>query len=237
MSIVSFWFIPFLIAVLLLYYLLPKRFQWGWLLVCSIAFLIWCSGGKRLPFVIFVIAVTYAGARIIAGSQNRLTRKIVLALTICFPILLLLGLKVFDKYVIALCNIVLSRIGIAKTLIYGDSILAPIGISYFTLTAIGYVLDVYWEKCEVQPNILKHSLFICYFPMLASGPIVNCSQMSEQLYCQRRFNYNDLVFGFERLLWGYLKKLVIADRLAIIVATVFADTSVYPGFYIIFATI
>lgn len=232
MSILSLFFMPLLLAAVLLYYIVPKRAQWVLLLVCSFWFLIWCSGFKRLPFVVFDVLVTYAGARMISRIKKLAMKRWVVAFTIGLPILLLLCIKVFDQYFIPACNTLLLQLGIGFQLMQEKSVLAPIGISYFTLSTIGYVLDVYWEKCAAQKNLFKHALYVCYFPMLTSGPFVNYPQIAPQLFAEHRFDYTNVKFGLQRMLWGYLKKLVIADRIAILTGTLLAEPVLFPGLYI-----
>lgn len=116
-------------------------------------------------------------------------------------------------------------------------IMAPIGISYFVLIAIGYLTDVYWGKFEAEKNFFKFTLFVGYFPQLSSGPFVKYDEMKEQLFAIKEINYEFVVLGIERILWGFFKKLVISQRLAVFVNTVYGNYLNYNGWYIILAAV
>lgn len=112
------------------------------------------------------------------------------------------------------------------------SFLAPLGISYYTLSLIGYLLDVFWGTQTVQKNPGKFLLFAGYYPLLTSGPIVRYHEAGEQLCLGHKFQYTNLCFGLQRILWGLFKKLVISERLAVIVNTIYKDYNQYHGVYL-----
>ena len=115
-------------------------------------------------------------------------------------------------------------------------ILLPIGLSYYTFKSIGYVIDVYRGRISAQRNILKLALYIGYFPALVQGPLDRYEDLAEQLYAEHVFDYKRVCFGAQRMLWGYIKKLVIADRALVVVNTImgsYADKG-YDGFMIFF---
>lgn len=99
---------------------------------------------------------------------------------------------------------------------------APLGISYFTLSLIGYLCDVMWEKTKAEKNPLKVLLFTCYFPQMTLGPFSRWDEMSNNnLFDGHKFDYQNFCFGLQRFFWGLFKKLVLAERLAIIVKTIY----------------
>lgn len=112
---------------------------------------------------------------------------------------------------------------------------APFGISFFALTLIGYILNTYWKVQEVEKNPLKFALFGTYFPLLFSGPIVKYSDTGNELVKEYRFSYQRFAFGGQRILWGLFKKLVISERLSVMVSTIYSDSLTYRGVYVWFA--
>ena len=109
------------------------------------------------------------------------------------------------------------------------NLLLPLGISFYTFQSIGYVIDVYRDKYAPDKNLLQYALFVSYFPQIIQGPIGRHDDLAHQLYAPHRFDYERLTFGLQRSLWGYFKKMVIADRIALLADTVFAGEG-YVGF-------
>jgi len=234
MNITSLNFVVFFFITLVIYYLTPHRIKWFTLLVFSLAFFVIVSSIKMIPYLFFGIIVSYFGARIISEKcKTSKQKKTTLILTLC-----LIGAELFLlKYINIFPNTV-NLFGRLFNISLGAknfSLVAPLGISYYTLSLIGYIVDVYWEVAPAQKNFLKHSLFTCYYPFMISGPIVRKNEMTDELFATHKYKWHNLLFGSERMLWGYFKKMVIADRLAIIVATVFSDYQAYSGIFIVFA--
>jgi D-alanyl-lipoteichoic acid acyltransferase DltB (MBOAT superfamily) len=116
-------------------------------------------------------------------------------------------------------------------------LILPLGISYYTFASLGYLIDVYKAKCRPQNNLFKLSLFSMFFPTLTVGPIHSYNNLATQLYEAHCFDYQQFTFGVQRIIWGLLKKLVIADRLALFVNPIFNDYTNYPAIYLVIATI
>ncbi len=108
-------------------------------------------------------------------------------------------------------------------------LIAPIGISFYTLQALSYVIDVYNEKIEADKNFLRVALFLSFFPQIMEGPIARYSETAKSLYERVRVNYHNLCFGYQRILYGFFKKFVIADRLNVVVGKVFENYTCYSG--------
>ena len=109
-------------------------------------------------------------------------------------------------------------------------ILSPVGISFYSLEALSYILDVYYEKIKADKNILKVALFLSFFPQIMEGPIARYEDTSKQLYEGKRVTYKSFCFGYQRILYGFVKKLIIADRLNFVVNNVFNNYNIYNGF-------
>lgn len=113
--------------------------------------------------------------------------------------------------------------------------LLPMGISFYTLQIIAYVVDVYRGKYPAEKNFLQYMLFVMYFPQILQGPIARFDQLKKQLCSGHTFSYATFVGGFELMIWGYFQKLVIADRAAVIVDRLFGEYRSYTGVYMLLA--
>lgn len=109
-------------------------------------------------------------------------------------------------------------------------LISALGMGYYTLQILGYMIDCYWENIEPQRNPIKLFLFTAYFPQLTTGPISRYSELNS-LYDRHYFKYQNLSFGTQRILWGFVKKLVLAERIGLIVSGIIANPDIYTGFY------
>lgn len=116
-------------------------------------------------------------------------------------------------------------------------IILPVGISFFTFQAIGYTIDVYREETYAERNFLRYALFVSFFPQLVAGPIERSKNLLRQLNKTYSYSYDRMREGLLLILWGFFLKLVIADRAAIFVDNIFADTKKYAGLYIVVAVV
>lgn len=233
MSLTSLYFFVFLILLFILYYCF-QSFQQFILLVGSVVFYYAVSPNaywKITAMLMYILIVTYIGGRTI-DTQTGWKKKIVFALAV----LLLGALLVVTKYlynVFELMHHFLSFSADFSFLQFGSIV----GISYFLLSAIGYLADVYMGICESEKNVVRMSLFIFYFPQVISGPITRFTDMRNQFVLQHKLNYDAVSYGIRRMIWGYLKKLVISERFAVIVNAVYQDYSSYSAIGIFGATL
>ena len=109
----------------------------------------------------------------------------------------------------------------------GIEILLPLGISFYTFQSSGYLLDVLWKRTTAEKNVFKYGLFVSFFPQLLQGPIGRHSRLVSQLYVGHAFDGQKIVYGLERILWGFFKKMVLADWAAVFVDAIFT----YPDYY------
>lgn len=225
-----------------LYYLLPPKHQWVVLAVASGLFYV--IGTGSLPVGILVTALsTYACGRALATSLA--AQKTALAacadkeekkaVKLSFErrrkrlqilhFVLNLGILLCGKYI----SVILPFLRDARLLspvsdAFFSRIVMPLGVSFYTLTAIGYVVDVGREQCEAQKNLLKLFLYLDYFPAITQGPFHRYEKMRTEFARVHVFDYGRLADGVQRFVWGAFKKLVIADRLGIFVSNVFDGT-------------
>lgn len=157
---------------------------------------------------------------------------------LAFGVLLLLGTLAYLKYY----NFFVGNV----TGIFGDflpftleekKILMPVGISFYTLQAIGYMADVYWGRIKAQQKLENTALFLAFFPQIMEGPICRYEDTCDTLFAGKSLQLNNLTDGYVRIFWGLFKKKVIADRLAIGVDAIFGNYSSYNGVMIAFAAV
>lgn len=214
----TFTFMLFFAITFFVFYSIPARWQWKWLLIASIYFYMSASPVYVL-FLFFTMLVTYVGANQIQAATDLKKRKWLLIITLVLTI----GLVILLKYSLFLLANVEALVGI-----FGVSfqtpvlkILLPIGLSFYVFQSAGYCIDVYWETCKAEKNFAKHALFVSYFPQILQGPIGSYMDMSKSLYSEKTFDYERVVHGVLRATLGFYKKLVIADNIAAIVNPVF----------------
>lgn len=227
-------FMIFFPIVVIIYYIIPKSIRYIWLLIAS-----WYFYMNWNPVYILLLLsctiVTYMGAILVEKLDSTKWRKGIFIACV----LICLGILAFFKYLnFMLLNInrILSVMHMG-TFTLGHSVVLPVGISFYTLQAIGYLIDVYRGDTYAEKNFLYYALFISFFPQLVAGPIERSKNLLIQLHEPRSLTWDGFRKGTLLMLWGLFLKLVIADRAAIIVNTVYGDSFKYQGFYIIVATV
>ena len=202
MSFTSFSFLLYIGIALALYYIIPRRGQWVLLLIANCGFYLY-SGLDNFCFILLTTASTYGTARIVDRTQALFDRK---------------KAKQKSKKWIWLClGLNFGLLAICKVRFTFQNILLPMGISFYMFQSIGYVLDVYRGSIKAERNPFKFALFVSFFPQLIQGPISKYGKLAPQLFGEHPYNGKQVSFGLQRMLWGYFKKLVIADRIAVAV--------------------
>lgn len=202
-----------MILFIAVYFLVPLPLRWIVLLLGSLVF--YAHAGKRMLIaVVLTAAVGYFGAIFIEGTAKEQKRKRRWILTIVSACIL--GFLIITKAVTVL---ELSLPGL----------IIPIGISYYTFSIIGYLADVYWRKDGAEKNFLRFLLFVVYFPKIMQGPISRHRTLAPQLQEGHPFDFQRVAFGLQLMVWGYFKKLIIADRITILTGTVFENWREYSG--------
>lgn len=216
----------FLILLLVVYYTINKRFQKYLLLIGSVIFLGYLSI-NFLVFTLVFILVNYLIGIGIAHSRSINTRKAIYL----GGILLDVSLLAFFKYINFLLENILDIFGslLQPVDIPFFNIVAPIGISFYTFLCIGYFIDLKRGTIKPEKNILVFANFVLFFPKLLSGPIERSNHLFPQL--KKTYQWNQKLFndGLVQMFWGFFKKLVIADRLAVLVGNIYGDLYDYSG--------
>lgn len=234
MTLTSVDFFLFLLAVFVLYYLSGRRLQKYVLLGASLFFylqVVSISTYKVILILAYVILVTWLGALIIDKCKGRV-RTIAVFLVVSALVAALFVLK-YAYNMVSMLLTLFSMGGNVEWLQFA----AVMGISYFTLSAIGYLMDVYWGTYKAEKNICLIALFLLYFPQLVSGPITRFPQMKEQFETHHKPEYSNVAYGMRRMIWGYFKKMMISERFALVVTAVYDNTAGQSGIWLLFATI
>lgn len=237
MSILSLNFIIFALVVGAIYFMLPAKVQWMWLLLASVVFFCINCGWVLTLVMAAIILVNHRLALIISDAQDDVFKKRMLMGIIAIDFALLYFFKDGEF----LHNTINGIAGIFGTQLPVPrwKIAAPMGISYFMIMIMGYLADVYWGAYKAQKNIGKFALFVMFFPIMTSGPFLRYKEMEAELWPaeKKSFNYDNFMFGMQRIFWGLLKKMVISERIGVMVNTVFSDYADYPGLYMPFVAI
>ena len=235
MSLISVQFFAFVSIMLLAYYLVPRRWQQMVVLVFSILFYL-SYGAVYVIFILLTIVVTYAMGLVLNRTEERFSalRKS------C-------GDKEQKKKYKADCVRSKKRIMLAGLLlifaiwfIFKFTPLfsfSPLGISIYTFIAAGYCIDVYRGKFKAERNLLKYCSFITFFPHIIQGPFSRYDVLGETLFEEHGFDYDRFEQGMLRLVWGCFKKLVIADRMHVMISELLPRDSSYGGIYILWLII
>ena len=184
-------------------------------------------------FLLGITAITYISAIFIETYSSK--RKIIIYTGV---ILTLLPLLIFKYYNFLNNSIVdlLNYCGL-KFEFKGLNLIVPIGISFYTFQALGYLWDVYYGKIKAEKNWWDYMLFVSFFPQIASGPISKASDLLPQIKAEREFNYSQAVEGLKFLLWGMFLKVVLADRLGLYVDSVYSNYQYHNGLTCLMASV
>jgi len=222
----SFNFLIFFPGVILVYYLLPEKYRPGFLLLASYYFYINITPVYALLLAGITVS-TYAFTILIDKTKAEKKRKLFLIINIIITLLPLFFFKYYNFVNDGVFNLLQSA-GIRWPL-PEISFFLPIGISFYTFMALGYSIDVYNEEIKAEKNFGVVALFLSFFPILLSGPIERATNMFPQFKGRLVFSYKKAVRGLQLMLWGYFMKLVVANRIAILVSNIFDNADLKSG--------
>ncbi len=222
----------------LLYYLLPRAAQMPWLLICSYLFYWYASysGGSAHPQALVVLvlltAITWLLGLAISRNRRRSQRRVLLVVGILAHLLMLLYVK-YTAFFASLLN------DWFDWSLKGSPALSPVwmvGLSFYTLIAIGYLIDLYRGTRPAEKNPLHCALLLSFFPQVVSGPIAR-SGLLDQMKQPHRYDEKQVSQGLRQMLWGYFKKIVISENAAAILAPAFALPQKYGSFHLVFSAL
>lgn len=233
MSYQSLEFIIFSIAVLLVYYIVGPKRQRFVLLAANLLFFLFADP-RYLPFVVATTLISFFAAKKIgkiyaeadekistgegSAKELRTASKKQAKRILLFGLIPVLGMLVICKYTeffVSNINGLLAAIHMKPIEMF--KMIVPIGISFYTFMAVGYVLDIYWKRYPAEQNLITYANFAMYFPHVVQGPIDRFNEFKEQVALGVHFDYDQVASGAQLALWGFFKKLVIADRLGLFV--------------------
>ncbi len=235
-------FLIFFPIAVLLYFAFPKKIRNYWLLVCSY-FYYMCWNPKYILLLMASTLVTYLSGILMERVKN--SGKAAEVITrqknwiVAGSFILNIGMLFYFKYINFAIDTwvrVFAKLGITMQVPAIDVVL-PVGISFYIFQALSYTMDVYRDEIYAEKNIFRYALFVSFFPQLVAGPIERSKNLLKQLATPREFDYDNVRSGLLTMLWGYFLKLVIADRCAILVDTVYNNVSAYFGYQLVLASV
>lgn len=226
MTFTSFEFLLFFPAVVLLYNIIPQKWRLFFLLAASYAFYAFLQP-VYLILLAAVTGTTYGFTRWMENTENDDKKHRLMVWGIIVILLPLFFFKYFN-FIDETITSLFQSTGIDITMPTIRWML-PLGISYYTFMAIGYLVDVYNEDVEVEHNVCAVGLFLSFFPIVLSGPIERAGNMFPQIKVMERSKPVDLTAGAKLMLWGYFMKLCVADRLGIYIDAVYSNVAQHNG--------
>ena len=228
-------FVP---IIFIIYWLIghykKMRFQNFIVLIASF-FFYGCWDVRFLGLLTFSILVDYFSGIQIEKVKKRSNQKIWLWISIAINLGFLGFFKYYNFFIHSFIDL-FSSFGMnvqASTL----SIILPVGISFYTFHGLSYVIDIYYRRIKAEKNIIDYALFVSYFPLLVAGPIERATHLLPQLKKEREFRYSQVVEGLKQILWGLVKKVLIADQCAIIANDIFNNAEQYYGLTLVIGAI
>ena len=234
-------FMLFFPIVLAVYFLIPRKARMYWLLLASYYFYMSWNAVYAL-LIGGSTVITYASAllfvRFTKSGDGVKKKRAVLVACICINLGILFLFK-YGNFCIDSVNRLLAQIGICA-IPHRFDFLLPVGISFYTFQALGYMIDVYRDDVEVERNIFRYALFVSFFPQLVAGPIERSKTLLRQMRGSESINLwnaRRVASGAILMVWGLFTKMVIADRVSILVDTVFNNYRMYGSTELIAAAI
>ncbi len=230
----SFEFLIFFPIVVAIYFAIPHRFRWILLLIASYYFYMYW----KPEYIILIITSTlidyYAGLQM-GKSDDKNKRKKFLLLSIIAN----LGLLFVFKYFNFTNDILKTTLGFyhINYKVSSLNVLLPVGISFYTFQTMSYTFEVYRGNQKPEKHLGKFALYVSFFPQLVAGPIERSTNLLPQFFKKHNFDYKLATDGLKLMLWGFFKKIVIADRLAILVDNVYDNPFGYNGVVFFIGTI
>ena len=244
MAYTSLGFLGFLVVVAAVYYLVPKKYQWAVLLAASYAFYLFSGVGQSL-FIIGTTLITYLAGRLMQNIRDdyksqlkklpkdtpKETKQELKKSTNNKIRRIKFGSVILDLLILAVVKylgFLIENINSIFNLFHYDAklplinIIVPLGISFYTFMSMGYLIDVGRGRYDAEKHLGKFALFVSFFPTIVQGPICRFDDVGKQLGAEHKFDYNNFKFGAQLMLWGFFKKMVIADRAFPAVSAVFS---------------
>ncbi len=226
-------FLIFFPVVFILYFSFPHKYRWVWLLACSYFF--YMSWNPTYIFlIVFSTVVDYfAGIKIYQAKKNKLKKRyLVISLVSNFG--LLFFFKYYNFFIKETAFFLLENgVDVGNNTL---NIILPVGISFYTFQTLSYTIDIYRGALVPEKHFGKFALFVSFFPQLVAGPIERASHLLPQMSKKMNMNYANIVAGLRKALWGFFKKVAVADRLGILVDNVYSNPELHSAPTLLMAT-
>lgn len=229
----SFRYILFLIILFVIYWSLPKKCRSAILMISSFIFYA-CWSIRYFFLFLLEIVITFLFGIILQKEyikKKNYRKRICLILGIGVSIGMLILFKYYDFLISILNSIAKTQTEVFKPL----NLILPVGISFYTFQCIGYIVDVYQDRIQVEKNFIQYAAFISFFPQLVAGPIERAEYLLPQIKADHIFSYSQATYGLKLMAWGYFKKIIVADTLAITVDEIWANPKNFAGFPLVIA--
>ena len=227
-------YILFFPLVVSLYFILPYKYRWILLLTASYYFYM----SWKVEYVILILASTivdYWAALQMAKEVDKKGRRKYLLVSLMSNLGLLFGFKYFNFFSNS-AREAFDAISISIDIPYFD-VLLPVGISFYTFQTLSYTIDVFNGHRDPEKHLGIFALYVSFFPQLVAGPIERSTSLIPQFHRNHDFNYKLMVSGLKLMLWGFFKKLVVADRVGIYVDKIYEEPELYGGPSLLLATV
>ena len=221
MNLNSFIFLLFVLLAVTVYYLIPKRIQWIWLLLVSYVYY-FANAGWALIFILVTTVTTWYAALSIDQTESDRKRRTITALTLLLNFGILGVLKYTNFAVNNINSLLHLNLPVFKWML-------PLGISFYTFQSMGYLLDVCWKRQKVEKNLMHFALFVSFFPQIMQGPIGRYERLAHQFFEEHKFRIGNMERGIQLILWGLFKKMILADNAGFYVRAIFDHPEQYPG--------
>ncbi len=227
-------FIFFFPIVVALYFALSHKYRWIVLLIASYYFYM-CWNYKYVILILFTTTVNYLAGMGIGLTKSKFRKNLYLILGVGSSLSVLFFFKYFNFFGNSI-NSLFAQFNIFYR-VPGYHVLLPVGISFFTFQTLSYTLDIYFGRERVERHFGIFALFVSFFPQLVAGPIERSTNLLPQFYKEHKVKYENIRDGIVYMLWGFFKKVVIADRLSEYVNIVYNNPSNYGGWHNVIATL
>lgn len=228
-------------VVVSVFFVIPKKLRYIWLLIASYYF--YMSWNPKYALLMALsTTITWISGVLLEKCGERPEWEKYKRLCVAGSLisnLLILGVFKYGNFVLENIDMVASRLGFS-TIDRRLDLLLPVGISFYTFQALSYTLDVYRGEIKAEKNILRYALFVSFFPQLVAGPIERSKNLLSQIQNVEKinvWNFEQVRDGFLLMMWGLFQKLVVADRAAILVEKVYDNYRHYGFVEITIATI
>lgn len=223
----------FYVIVTLLYYVLPHKNRWFLLLAASCYFYM-AFVPVYILILAFTIVVDYIAGIYIEKAQGK-QRKMLLVVSLVANIGVLAVFKYYN-FINDNISVLAESLDLHNHIPYLKMLL-PIGLSFHTFQAMSYTIEVYRGNQKAERHFGIYSLYVMFYPQLVAGPIERPQNILPQMHVKHHFSYLNMVEGLKQMIWGFFKKLVVADRLSIYVDTVYPNPELHNGSTVVVSSI